>query len=253
MPALNFLPVPGIPLVKPGNDLGRLLTRALRQAGLQPASGDVVAVAQKIVSKAEGRLVALAGVEPSPEARALATDAHKDPRVMELLLRESRDIVRVSPGVVITEHRTGTILANAGIDRSNVAGNDEYALLLPEDPDASAARLRDWLQQEFGVPLGVIITDSIGRPWRLGTTGTAIGCAGVDALKDLRGRPDLFGRPLQVSEVAIADSLAAAAVLVMGEGAEGVPVVLIRGAGAGESTQTARAVLRPRQEDLFRP
>ena len=250
---MRFTPIPGVPLVAAGADLADLVTRALRAADEIPATGDVVAVAQKIVSKAEGRRVLLATVTPSPRAVELARQASKDPRVVELILRESRAVVRVSPGVIITEHNTGVVLANAGIDRSNLEGSDDAALLLPVDPDASAAALRDRLQRDFGVALGVLITDSIGRAWRLGTVGTAIGCAGVLALNDLRGQKDLFGRTLQVSEVAVADSLAAAAVLVMGEAAEGTPLVLIRGAFAGDDRgQTARAALRPRDEDLFR-
>lgn len=256
MKELRFIRIPGVPLIEPGADLGALLSRALRSAGAIPAAGDVVAVAQKIVSKAEGRIVKLDTVEPSSVARDIARDANKDPRVVELILRESRCVIRVAPGVIITEHNTGVILANAGIDRSNLAGSDDAALLLPEDPDASAAALRARLQREFGTQLGVLITDSIGRAWRLGTLGTAIGCAGVVALNDLRGQPDLFGRQLQVSEVAVADSLAAAAVLVMGEAAEGTPLVLIRGAGGGDAGQsvgqTARTALRPPGEDLFR-
>ncbi len=252
MQELRFIRIPGVPLIQPGADLAGILGRALREAGELPAAGDVVAVAQKIVSKAEGRIVPLATVEPSAAARDIALRANKDPRVVELILRESRAVIRIAPGVIITEHNTGVTLANAGIDRSNLPGSDDAALLLPVDPDASAAGLRDRLQQDFGVPLGVLVTDSIGRPWRLGTTGTTIGCAGVVALQDLRGRHDLFGRELQVSEVAVADSLAAAAVLVMGEAAEGTPLVLIRGAGAGSSDQTARTVLRPPLEDLFR-
>ena len=252
MRELRFIRVPGVPLVEPGADLAAIVSRALRSAGEVPADGDVVAVAQKIVSKAEGRIVRLDTVDPSSLARDIADEANKDPRVVELIIRESRCVIRVAPGVIITEHNTGVILANAGIDRSNLAGSDDAALLLPVDPDASAADLRSRLEQEFGVRLGVIVTDSIGRPWRLGTVGTAIGCAGVVALNDLRGQTDLFGRQLQVSEVAVADSLAAAAVLVMGEAAEGTPLVLIRGAGAGNSEQTAGDALRPPGEDLFR-
>lgn len=253
MRELRFTRIPGVPLIEPGADLGAILIQSLRSAGETPAAGDVVAVAQKIVSKAEGRVVRLATVEPSDRARDIARQADKDPRVVELILRESRSVIRVSRGVIITEHNTGVILANAGIDRSNLAGSDEAALLLPVDPDASAARLRDRLQSDFGVPLGVIVTDSIGRAWRLGTVGTAIGCAGVLVLHDLRGERDLFGRQLQVSEVAVADSLAAAAVLVMGEAAEGTPLVLIRGgADADDRGQTARNALRPPDEDLFR-
>ena len=250
---MRFTPIPGVPLVAAGADLAGIVGAALRAAGELPEAGDVVAVAQKIVSKAEGRRVLLDSVTPSPRAVEIARQAGKDPRVVELILRESRAVVRVSPGVIITEHNTGVVLANAGIDRSNVEGSDDAALLLPVDPDASAATLRDRLQREFGMTLGVLITDSIGRAWRLGTVGTAIGCAGVLALNDLRGQKDLFGRTLQVSEVAVADSLAAAAVLVMGEAAEGTPLVLIRGAFAGDDRgQTARAALRPRDEDLFR-
>lgn len=253
MRELRFTRVPGVPLIEPGADLGAILIQSLRSAGETPAAGDVVAVAQKIVSKAEGRVVRLATVEPSDRARDIARQADKDPRVVELILRESKNVIRVSRGVIITEHNTGVILANAGIDRSNLAGSDEAALLLPVDPDRSAARLRERLQSDFGVPLGVIVTDSIGRAWRLGTVGTAIGCAGVLALHDLRGQRDLFGRQLQVSEVAVADSLAAAAVLVMGEAAEGTPLVLIRGgADADDRGQTARNALRPPDEDLFR-
>lgn len=253
MTELRFVRIPGIPLVEPGADLAGLVISALRAAGEIPVAGDVVAVAQKIVSKAEGRIFRLADVEPSAEARDIAARADKDPRVVELILKESRAVIRVTPGVIITEHNTGIILANAGIDRSNLKGSDDAALLLPVDPDASAAALRSGLEKEFGVRLGVIVTDSIGRPWRLGTAGTAIGCAGVVVQDDLRGQPDLYGRLLQVSEVAVADSLAAAAVLVMGEAAEGTPLVLVRGAAAlMREGQDARSALRPPHEDLFR-
>ncbi len=245
--------IPGVPRVQPGDDPAALISAALRGAGVKPLTGDLVAVAQKIISKAEGRSVRLATVTPSAEAEDIAARANKDPRVVELILRESRAVLRVSPGVIIVEHRCGVVLANAGIDRSNIEDSDEQALLLPADADASAARLREGLQREFGVPLGVIITDSIGRAWRLGTVGIAIGCAGVTALQDLRGQTDMFGRTLQVSEVAVADSIAAAAVLVMGEAAEGTPLVLVRGAGTGTDTsQTARNALRPANTDLFR-
>jgi coenzyme F420-0:L-glutamate ligase/coenzyme F420-1:gamma-L-glutamate ligase len=252
--ALSFEPVPGLPLVAPGDDLAALVATALRDTGHVPRPGDVVAIAQKVVSKAEGRLVDLRTVTPSGEARALAARADKDPRVTELILRESRRIVRVARGVIIAEHNAGTILANAGIDRSNVSGDEEHALLLPVDADASARSLRSALEREFGVILGVIITDSIGRAWRLGTVGHAIGAAGVTAVLDLRGRGDLFGRQLQVSEVAVADSVAAAAVLAMGEAAEGTPVVLVRGVppATGAADGGAAAVLRNPDEDLFR-
>lgn len=253
MNGLSFMRIPGVPLVQPGDDLADLISAALHGAGVKPLAGDLIAVAQKIVSKAEGRSVRLDTVTPSAEAKDIATRANKDPRVVELILRESRAVIRVSPGVIIVEHRTGVVLANAGIDRSNIEDSDETALLLPADPDASAARLRAELQRTFGVALGLVITDSIGRAWRLGTVGIAIGCAGIKALNDLRGQSDMFGRTLQVSEVAVADSIAATAVLVMGEAAEGTPLVLVRGAGAGADTgQSARDALRPAKEDLFR-
>lgn len=253
MSELRFIRIPGLPLIKPGDDLAGLVISALRAAGESPGEGDAVALAQKIVSKAEGRIVRLDTVAPTARAQDIAARANKDPRVVELILRESKAVIRVSPGVIITEHNTGVILANAGIDRSNLPDSDDSALLLPLDPDASAASLRSSLRKAFGVNLGVLITDSIGRPWRLGTVGTAIGTAGVLALDDLRGQADLYGRELQVSEVAVADSLAAAAVLMMGEAAEGTPLVLIRGgARANDLGQTARTLLRPADEDLFR-
>ena len=251
-PALSFAPLPGIPEVHHGDDLGRLLIGALTAAGLALADGDILAVTQKIVSKAEGRLRRLADISPSPRAAALANETRKDPRIVELILQESREIVRTRPDLIIAEHRLGIVLANAGIDRSNVVGDDDTVLLLPADPDATAARLRRELEQASGAILGVMITDSVGRAWRKGTVGIAIGTAGVAPFRDLRGPPDLTGRLLQVSEVAPADSLAAAAVLVMGEAAEATPVVLIRGAGGGTANTAAAAVLRPRSEDLFR-
>ena len=238
--------------MRAGDDLGRLLLDALTAAGLALTEGDVLAVTQKIVSKAEGRLRRLADVSPSPRAAALARETRKDPRVVELILQESRDIVRTRPDLIIAEHRLGIVLANAGIDRSIVAGGDDAVLLLPADPDATAARLRRELEQAGSASLGVIITDSVGRAWRKGTVGIAIGTAGIAPFRDLRGTRDMAGRPLQVSEIAPADSLAAAAVLVMGEAAEATPAVLIHGAGGGTTDAPATAVLRPRSEDLFR-
>ncbi|MBT8441429.1 MAG: coenzyme F420-0:L-glutamate ligase [Gammaproteobacteria bacterium] len=250
-PSLSFIAVPGIPEVRPGADLPQLLVDCLHAAGLELADGDILAVAQKIISKAENRLVDLNGVEPSPRALSLAYAGGKDPRLAELILRESKRIVRDTPTVIIVEHRSGIVLANAGIDRSNVAGDDDTVLLLPEDADASAAGLKQRLDEHYGASIGVLITDSVGRPWRLGTTGIAIGCAGIEAMNDMRGDSDRFGRVLQVAEVATADCLAGAAGLVMGEGDEGVPVVVVRGAGAGTADQTARDILRPADEDLF--
>jgi len=256
-PSLSIYPVPGLPEIQSGDDLTEIIAAAVHKAGLKPRDGDIVVVAQKIVSKAEGRTVDLRTVKASPAAETLAQNTEKDARVVELILQESHRIVRQSPGVIIVEHRLGIVLANAGIDRSNVSGDEDTVLLLPEDPDASAARLKTNLEERLRIRLGVLITDSVGRPWRLGTTGIAIGCAGLTALQDLRGGSDLFGRVLQVAEVATADCLASAAGLIMGEGAEGIPVALVSGSGivdqtVEESNQNARTLVRPAEEDLFR-
>lgn len=250
-PALSFYPVTSLPLIEPGCDLATVIIEHLAGAGLAPQDGDVLAIAQKIISKAEGCLVDLKDVEPSAEARQLAYSSAKDPRLAELILRESTRIVRDTPAVLIVEHRLGLVLANAGIDRSNVKGDDDTVLLLPDDPDASAQRLKAKLDAHFGVRLGILITDSVGRPWRLGTTGIAIGCAGLQAIDDRRGGHDLFGRELQVAEVATADCIAGAASLIMGEGAEAIPLVLVRGLQAGESTQSAKTIVRAADENLF--
>lgn len=251
-PALSLYVVPAVPLIEPGTDLAPTIADGIERAGLEPRAGDIIAIAQKIVSKADGRLIDLNTVTPSARALELADQADKDPRVVEVILSESRRVVRHRPGVIIVEHRLGLILANAGIDRSNVGAGDDVVLLLPEDPDRSARQLRQRLEAHFKARLGVLITDSLGRPWRMGTTGVAIGCAGVPVLEDLRGKQDLFGRTLEVSEVATADSIAAACGLLMGEGAEGSPAILVRGLDAGTSAQSATDVLRPSDEDLFR-
>ena len=252
---LNLKSVPGLPDVQPGDDLASLIEEAMGQARLKLRAGDVLVVAQKIVSKAEGRIVDLATVEPREEAVRLAAECDKDPRLIELVLRESTEVLRTVPGVIVVEHRLGLVLANAGIDQSNLRPGDDhgYALLLPEDPDASAAALREALAARFGIEgLGVIVNDSVGRAWRLGTVGLAIGVAGMTALWDLRGDRDLFGRELMVSETGIADQVASAAQIVQGEGSEGAPVVRVRGLKKLGPSQTARALLRPRNQDLFR-
>jgi coenzyme F420-0:L-glutamate ligase/coenzyme F420-1:gamma-L-glutamate ligase len=250
--ALTIQPLPGIPLVSSGDDLGSLLLDCLAELRLELVDGDILVVAQKIVSKSEGRLVQLDEVTPSPEAVALAAETDKDPRIVELILRESTAVIRKAPGVIIVRNRLGIIGANAGIDQSNIDhGAGECALLLPEDPDQSAARLRDSLQQHTGRSLGVIISDSMNRAWRLGTLGQAIGSSGVRVLDDRRGGRDLFGRELMVTIINRADSIAAAAVLVMGETAEQVPAALVRGFPPDDSRQVARQSLRPASEDLF--
>src|SRR6201989_3431603 len=252
--AVEILAVPGVPLVCKDDDLVDLIGEGLARGGIVPRGGDVFVLAQKIVSKAEGRMVDLATVEPSTEAIELAAKVQKDPRLVELILPESMRVVRSRPGILIVEHRLGFVMANAGIDQSNVAAPDEpqRALLLPVDPDGSAAILRSRLSERCGVPVAVIISDSFGRAWRRGTCGVAIGAAGLPSLMDLRGSPDLFGRELQVSITGYADEIAAAASLVMGQGGEGQPVVVVRGLTWRGPDKDASELLRPAAEDLFR-
>lgn len=251
--ALTLTALPGIPSIRAGEDLARILGDALAAAGCEPRAGDVLVVTHKIVSKAEGRCVALAEITPSPRARALAEATGKDPALVEVILSESHEVLRHRPGLIIAEHRLGMVLANAGVDQSNVPQDDgPRVLLLPEDPDASAAALSSALQARFGVPIAVIVSDSVGRAWRNGVVGLAIGVAGLPALLDLRGRPDREGRPLEVTQVGLADQIAAAAELLMGEADEGRPAVLVRGLAFDAPALPAAALLRPREADLFR-
>src|ERR1700736_1637490 len=251
---LRLIALPDFPQVASGDDLAALTAAALARGGLQLYADDVLVFAQKVISKAEGRRIDLATVVPSPRALEVAQTVQKDPRLVELVLRESRRIVRAAKDVLIVEHRLGLVMANAGIDQSNVADptSGEFALLLPEDPDASAARLRDRLRTLTGCEPGVVISDSFGRPWRVGTVGVAIGCAGFPATLDLRGQPDLFGRPLRVTVVGHADEIASAASVVMGQGRGALPVILVRGLALRLPPQPATALIRPQQQDLFR-
>lgn len=244
----------GFPQVTSGDDLALLTQAALARTGLRLQAGDVLVFAQKVVSKAEGRRIDLRTVTPGTQAQEVAQAVQKDPRLVELILRESRRIVRAAKDVLIVEHRLGLIMANAGIDQSNVAdpASGEFALLLPEDPDASAARLRERLHALTGCEPGIVISDSFGRPWRVGTVGVAIGCAGLPATLDLRGAADMFGRPLRVTVVGHADEVASAASLVMGQAGEARPVVLVRGLESRAPAQPAAALIRPQQQDLFR-
>jgi coenzyme F420-0:L-glutamate ligase/coenzyme F420-1:gamma-L-glutamate ligase len=251
MSGLVLTALPGIPIISAGDDLAAIIVKALHDAGLVLAAGDVLVLAQKIVSKAEDRNVDLATVTPSPRAVALAEETGKDARVVELILAESTEVLRHRPGVLIVAQKLGLVLANAGIDRSNVDGS-ERVLLLPRDPDRSCAELRRAIAAATGAEVGVMIIDSIGRAWRNGTIGTAIGVAGLPGLLDLRGTPDLFGRPLETTEVGLADELAAAASLVMGQAGEGTPVVLARGLRYGRRDGTASELIRAREKDLFR-
>lgn len=242
-----------IPLVKAGDDLGALLIAALRAEQIVPRDKDVLIVAQKVVSKAEGRHVDLNAVVPSARAVALAGEVNKDARLVEVILSESREVIRHRRDVLIVAHRLGYIMANAGVDQSNVAGEDsDQALLLPRDPDASAAALKERLDREFGVQFGVIINDSFGRPWRLGVVGIALGAAGLPAMQNMVGVPDLFGRKMRVTEIATADEIAAAASLLMGQGAEGQPAVHLRGFDWTAPAAPASALIRPKELDMFR-
>lgn len=257
-PQIALFALRDIPEIKPGDDLAEIISASIEREGLRLENGDVVVVTQKIVSKAEGCLVELSTVRPTPEALALADRTGKDPRLVEVILRESRGVVRERPGLLIMETRHGWICANAGVDRSNVAGVEaEIALTLPADPDASARRIRDGLRARAGgegshPDIAVIVTDSHGRAWRLATVNLAIGIAGMQPIADFRGQTDRFGYTLRVTMVARADELAAAAGLLSGQAAEGLPVVIIRGASWPQGDGRATDMQRPLEKDLFR-
>jgi coenzyme F420-0:L-glutamate ligase / coenzyme F420-1:gamma-L-glutamate ligase len=252
--AVAFHPVAGLPEFDRRSNLAAEILLALRAADRALMSGDVLVVAQKIVSKCEGRWVSLASVEPAPEAIEIARRTGKDPRFVETVLRESREVVRVARNVLITRHRSGFVMANAGIDRSNVgpASDPDRVLLLPEDPDRSARQLRDALRIATGADVGVIVSDSFGRPWRYGVVNVALGVAGPPPLRDLRGTTDRAGRVMETTEVAWADAVAAGAALAMGEGAEGVPVVRVTGLDWTPSDASGQTLIRAIDEDLFR-
>lgn len=252
MRSLNLTALEGIPEIRAGDDLAALTIAALGRTGIALAPGDLLVIAQKIVSKSEGRTVALAGVTPSPRAIELAAITRKDARLIELVLSESKEVLRAKKDVIIVEHRLGCVMANAGIDQSNVEYGGESVLLLPLDPDASCERLRVALRGSTGVDPGVIINDSFGRAWRNGTVGIALGVAGLPGLLDLRGRPDRFGRKLLITQVGLADEVAAAASLVMGQADEGWPVVHVRGVPYARREGSVRELLRSKNEDLFR-
>ncbi len=247
---LELIALSDLPLVAAGDDLAELIANALQKSDLQLDDHDVLVVAQKIVSKAENRLVDLATVVPSEQAQRRAGETGKDPRLLELILRESVRVVRQTDSLIITETTFGAVMANSGVDQSNVEAG--HALLLPEDPDHSAATLRQHLMHRFSKTVGVIIADSMGRAWRQGIVGHAIGVAGVQALVDLRTSLDLFGRALRSTQIGLADEIAAAATMVMGQGAEGRPVVLVRGFGGFDHPTNARELVRDKDRDLFR-
>jgi len=247
---LELIALSDIPLVAAGDDLAELIADALQRSDTQPDDHDVLVVAQKIVSKAEGRLVNLRTVVPSEQARRRAGQTGKDPRLVELILRESVRVVRQTDSLIITENTIGIVMANSGVDQSNIEAG--HALLLPEDPDRSAVTLRQQLMQRLSKTVGVVIADSMGRAWRKGIVGHAIGVAGVQALVDLRTSLDLFGRALRVTKIGLADEIAAAATMVMGQGGEGRPVVLVRGFGGFDQPTNARELVRDKDTDLFR-
>lgn len=250
MGTLSFIAIENIPLVKPGDDIAELVAQALAKNRLRLARGDIVIVCQKIVSKAEGRVVRLKDVEPTPLATKIAAQWEKDPRAVEVVLRQTNRVVRMDRGVIIVETGPGWICANAGVDESNSMA-DGLAILLPEDPDASAARIRAGLARIAGVEVAVLITDTFGRPWREGLTEVCLGIAGMNPILDLRGTMDLGGRPLHHTVVAVADELACAAGLLM-QKAAGVPAVLARGYQHEPSEGSAKALIRPAENDLFR-
>jgi coenzyme F420-0:L-glutamate ligase / coenzyme F420-1:gamma-L-glutamate ligase len=253
---LTLQPVLNIPMIQPGDDLVTILDQCLTEMSISVLDGDILVVAQKIISKAEGRLFNLTEITPSQRALDLVEQTGKDPRFLELVLRESREVLRTRPGTIIVEHKKGFICANAGIDHSNVQGlwgnAEDWVLLLPEDADRSADTLRKGLEKRLGVSLGVLIIDSHGRAWRNGVVGMTIGTANVPGIVDMRGQPDLFGYQLRVTTIAAADELAGAASLVMGQAAEQTPVVHVRGFPYPLREAHLSELIRAKEMDLFR-
>lgn len=254
---LVITPLTGIPLVNPGDNLFSIITNALENSKVQLENGDILAITQKIISKAQGRYVDLSTVQPTMRAHEIAQRTYKDPHFVEVVLRESSEVLRAEPGRFIVVHKYGFVCANAGVDHSNVhpigvENPDDWVLLLPEEPDITANAIRKEFQDAHHKNIGVLIIDSHGRAWRKGTVGVTIGVAGIPALEDLRGKPDLFGYKLQVSEVAAADELAAAASLVMGQSTESIPVVHVRGFPYPLRESSLNELIRPKEEDLFR-
>jgi coenzyme F420-0:L-glutamate ligase / coenzyme F420-1:gamma-L-glutamate ligase len=256
VPTLTLSSLQHIPLIRHGDNLADILVQALQKSNILLEDHDILVIAQKIVSKAEGRALNLVGITPSSHAIELAEKTAKDPRLVELILQESNEVLRTRPGTIIVEHRLGFVCANAGIDHSNVAGTgdaaEEWVLLLPAEPDRSAEQIRQEVQSRTGKQVAILIIDSHGRAWRNGTVGVAIGIAGLPGLQDLRGKPDLFGFTLQITQVGVADELAAAASLMMGQASEGTPIVHVRGFPYPLRPGSLQELLRPKEQDLFR-
>ncbi len=253
---LTLVALRDFPLIQPGDDLAQIIKQSLEENNITLQDGDILVIAQKVVSKAEGRQTALDTVQPRQEALDLARLTDKDPRLVELILQESNQVLRYRPGLIIVEHRLGFVCANAGIDRSNVSQEDlpgeESVLLLPENPDLSAGKIRATLEEACGADLGVLVIDSHGRAWRNGTVGISIGFSGLPGVVDLRGEPDLFGYRLQVTEIAAADELAAGASLLMGQANEGRPVIHVRGFPYDLREASFLELPREKDKDLFR-
>jgi coenzyme F420-0:L-glutamate ligase / coenzyme F420-1:gamma-L-glutamate ligase len=254
--SLVLSPLPNIPMIQTGDDITGIIINGLLDGKITLQDGDILVLAQKIISKSEGRWVNLISIKPSPQAESMAKKIDKDPRLVEVILRESNQVIRTRPGTIIVENRLGFICANAGIDHSNVAGNgdneEDWVLMLPEDPDASARKIRNELQAKSGATLGVMIIDSHGRAWREGVVGVAIGLSGLPGIVDMRGKSDLFGYTLKVTTIGVADELAAAASLVMGQANEATPIVHVRGFPYPLRDGHLKELLRPKEQDLFR-
>ena len=252
--SLTLTSLAGIPLIRQGDNLADIVLNSLQENHIELKDNDILVIAQKIVSKAEGRMVDLATVNPSQRAIDLAKQTGKDARLIELILQESNEVLRTRPGTIIVEHKLGFVCANAGIDHSNVSqdSDEECLLLLPQDPDISSRKMRDEIQSKTGKRIGVLIIDSHGRAWRNGTVGVAIGVSGLPALQDLRGEPDLFGTELRITQVGVADELAAAASLMMGQAAEGTPVVHVRGFPYPLREGSLKELIRSKEQDMFR-
>jgi len=261
--SLTLTPLTGIPLIRQDDDLADIILNSLQENNIELENDDIIVLAQKIVSKAEGRMVNLATVTPSQSASQLADETEKDPCLIELILKESNEVLRTRLGTIIVEHKLGFICANAGIDHSNVDSpllsgegsgvrSEEWVLLLPQDPDLSSRKMRGEIQSKTEKQIGILIIDSHGRAWRNGTVGISIGMSGIPGLEDLRGKPDLFGKELRITQVGVADELAAAASLMMGQAAEGTPVVHVRGFPYSLREGSLKELIRPKEQDMFR-